>query len=318
MPSKFQPQLSLHLINLAPEGHTAGWGHLLALARACDAAGIDRVNVSDHVVFGEELEEYAKPEVGGREGGKQPTGPDGHWLEPMTTLAVIAGQTSRVRLGTQILLAALRRPVILAKSAATLDVLSSGRLDLGVGVGWQKAEYEAAGLPFERRGKLLDHTLEVCKTLWTETRASFSSPDLTFDGIHQMPKPLQPGGVPIWVSGTIRDTTVRRLARYGERWIPWGKDDGDMTESLPRMKEALEKAGGNPDALQASGPLPAVWTPDRQLDIARTMDRIPGRTAAGQTDFTVPFYEPDVSKAEGRLREIVDAFRSVTGREPNA
>ena len=153
MPSKFQPQLSLHLINLAPEGHTAGWGHLLALARACDAAGIDRVNVSDHVVFGEELEEYAKPEVGGREGGKQPTGPDGHWLEPMTTLAVIAGQTSRVRLGTQILLAALRRPVILAKSAATLDVLSGGRLDLGVGVGWQKAEYEAAGLPFERAGQ---------------------------------------------------------------------------------------------------------------------------------------------------------------------
>ena len=166
MTSKFKPQLSLHLINLAPEGHTAGWGHLLALARACDAAGIDRVNVSDHVVFGEALEEYAKPEVGGREGGKQPTGPDGHWLEPLTTLAVIAGQTSRVRLGTQILLAALRRPVILAKSAATLDVLSGGRLDLGVGVGWQKAEYEAAGLAFERRGKLLDHTLEVVQTLW--------------------------------------------------------------------------------------------------------------------------------------------------------
>ena len=133
-----------------------------------------------------------------------------------------------------------------------------------------------------------------------------------------MPKPLQAGGVPIWVSGTIRDTTVRRLARYGERWIPWGKDDGDMTESLPRMKDALAKAGGDPDALQASGPLPAVWTPDRHLDIARTMERVQERTVAGQTDFTVPFYEPDVSKAEGMLREIVDAFRGATGREPNA
>ena len=313
MTSKFKPQLSLHLINLAPEGHTAGWGHLLALARACDAAGIDRVNVSDHVVFGEALEEYAKPEVGGREGGKQPTGPDGHWLEPLTTLAVIAGQTSRVRLGTQILLAALRRPVILAKSAATLDVLSGGRLDLGVGVGWQKAEYEAAGLPFERRGKLLDHTLEVVQTLWREQRASFASPELTFDGIHQMPKPLQDGGVPIWISGTIRDTTVRRLVQFGTRWIPWGKDDGDMTVSLPLMRDAIAKAGGNPDALQASGPLPAVWDANRQLDLARTMDRVPERVAAGQTDFTVPFYEPDVSKAEARLREIVEAFRGVTG-----
>jgi probable F420-dependent oxidoreductase len=314
MTSKFEPQLSLHLINLAPETHTGGWEHLLALARACDVAGIDRVNVSDHVVFGEELDEYAKPEVGGREGGKQPTGPDGHWLEPMTTLAVIAGQTKRVRLGTQILLAALRRPVILAKSAATLDVLSGGRLDLGVGVGWQKAEYEAAGLPFERRGKLLDHTLEVVQTLWRERRASFSSPDLTFDGIHQMPKPLQDGGVPIWISGTIRDTTVRRLVQFGTRWIPWGKDDGDMTASLPLMKEAIAKAGGNPDALQASGPLPAVWGEDRQMDVARSMDLVPARVAAGQTDFMLPFYEPDVSKAEGRLREIVAAFRSATGR----
>jgi probable F420-dependent oxidoreductase len=313
MSSKFKPQLSLHLINLAPEGHTAGWGHLLALARACDAAGIDRVNVSDHVVFGEALEEYAKPEVGGREGGKQPTGPDGHWLEPLTTLAVIAGQTSRVRLGTQILLAALRRPVILAKSAATLDVLSGGRLDLGVGVGWQKAEYEAAGLPFERRGKLLDHTLEVVQTLWREQRASYASPELTFDGIHQMPKPLQDGGVPIWISGTIRDTTVRRLVQFGTRWIPWGKDDGDMTVSLPMMREAIAKAGGNPDALQASGPLPAVWDANRQLDLARTMEKVPARLAAGQTDFTVPFYEPDVSKAEARLREIVEAFHGVTG-----
>jgi probable F420-dependent oxidoreductase len=313
MSSKFKPQLSLHLINLAPEGHTAGWGHLLALARACDAAGIDRVNVSDHVVFGEALEEYAKPEVGGREGGKQPTGPDGHWLEPLTTLAVIAGQTTRVRLGTQILLAALRRPVILAKSAATLDVLSGGRLDLGVGVGWQKAEYEAAGLPFERRGKLLDHTLEVVQTLWREQRASYASPELTFDGIHQMPKPLQDGGVPIWISGTIRDTTVRRLVQFGTRWIPWGKDDGDMTASLPLMREAIAKAGGNPDTLQASGPLPAVWDANRQLDLPRTMEKVPARLAAGQTDFTVPFYEPDVTKAEARLRAIVEAFHGVTG-----
>ena len=130
--TKFTPQISIHILNFAPEGHAAGWQHLFDLAKAADRAGIDRVMVSDHVVYGEELEEYSKPEVGGRAGGKQPTGPDGHWLEPMTTLSVLAGMTTRVRLGTQILLAALRRPVILAKSAATLDVLSNGRLDLGI------------------------------------------------------------------------------------------------------------------------------------------------------------------------------------------
>lgn len=314
MASKFRPQLSVHLLNFAPEGHAAGWGHLLAFARACDAAGIDRVMVSDHVVYGEALDEYAKAEVGGREGGKQPTGPDGHWLEPFTTLAVIAGQTTRVRLGTQILLAALRRPVILAKSASTLDQLSGGRLDLGVGVGWQKAEYDAAGLSFERRGRLLDHTMEVCQTLWRETRAQYSSPELTFDAIHQMPKPLQPGGVPFWISGTIRDTTVRRLVRFGQRWIPWGKDDGDMADSIPKMKEAVAKAGGNPDELQASGPLPAVWGANG-LDLPRTMERVPARLAAGQTDFAVPFMPgPDEAANVAKLAEIVLAFDQVTGR----
>src|SRR5207249_1852570 len=82
------------------------------------------------------------------EGRRQPTGPDGHWLEPLTVLTAVAAQTTRVRLGTYILLAALRRPVILAKQLATLDVISRGRVDLGVGIGWQREEYEAAGLDF--------------------------------------------------------------------------------------------------------------------------------------------------------------------------
>lgn len=314
MGSKFRPQLSVHLLNFAPEGHSAGWEHLLAFARAADVAGIDRVMCSEHVVYGEALEEYSKPEVGGREGGKQPTGPDGHWLDPLVTLSVIAGQTKRVRLGTQILLAALRRPVILAKTAATLDVLSGGRLDLGVGVGWQKAEYDAAGLAFEKRGKLLDHSLDVCRTLWTETRASFSSPELSFENIHQMPKPVNPGGVAVWISGTIRNTTVRRLVRYGQRWIPWGKDDGDMSELIPKMKDAIAKAGGDPDTLQASGPLPAVWGANG-LDLAATMDRVPARLAAGQTNFAVPFLPgPDEAANTAKLREIVEAFDKVSGR----
>jgi len=142
------------------------WQHLFDAARIADQAGIDRVVVSDHVIMGEHLEEYGRPEIGGQAGGKQPTGPDGPWLEPLTVLSVIAGMTSRVRLGTNILVAALRTPTVLAKTLATLDVLSGGRLDLGVGVGWQREEYEACGLSFERRGRLLEHTLEVCQTLW--------------------------------------------------------------------------------------------------------------------------------------------------------
>lgn len=288
---------------------------MFALARAADAAGVDRLVASDHVVFGERLEEYGKAENGGQEGGKQPTGPDGHWLEPLTVLSVVAGMTSKIRLRTHILLAALRRPVVLAKSTATLDVLSGGRLDLGVGVGWQREEYDAAGLRFEGRGRLLDHTLEVCQTLWREKRAAYRSPELHFEAIHQMPKPLHPGGVPIWVSGTIRGTTVSRLARFGARWIPWGPDAANLKDSIPRIKEALAKADGDADGLQVVGYLPIVNGTNGGVDIGRTMERLPALVEIGVTDFVTNLPLPsDQGAAEEKLRPVVSAFRAAVGR----
>src|SRR5262249_19713475 len=111
------PRITISLTNFAAHD-PGGWDHLLDRARAADDAGVDRLVVSAHVVYGENLEAYGRPELGGTAGGRQPTGPDGHWLEPLTLLSVIAGLTSRVRLGTAVLLAALRRPVVLAKTAA--------------------------------------------------------------------------------------------------------------------------------------------------------------------------------------------------------
>src|SRR3954454_6322216 len=147
------PQLSLALVNWTGRV-PQDWHYLVDRAQAAEDAGIDRVVVSDHVVFGEDLDAYGRPELGGIAGGRQPTGPDGCWLEPLTSLAVIAGATTRVRLCTGVLLAALRRPAVLAEMAGTLRVLSGGRLDLGVGIGWQREEYEAAGLDYGRRGRL--------------------------------------------------------------------------------------------------------------------------------------------------------------------
>ena len=214
------PQLSMPLRTFTPED-PGGWQHLIDIARAADEAGLDRLVVSDHVAFGQDLEVYGDPARGGIRGGRQPTSPDGHWLDPLITIAHLTAVTARVRFGTNILLAALRRPVVLAKMAATIDVLSGGRLDLGGGVGWQREEYEAAGLSYERRGRLLDHTIEVCQTLWRDRVASHDGEGLKFTRIHQMPKPLQPGSVPIWVSGTVNPRAMQRLARFGTGWIPW-------------------------------------------------------------------------------------------------
>jgi probable F420-dependent oxidoreductase len=307
------PQLSIALRTYAAEV-PGTWEPVLDQARAADAAGVDRVLVSDHVVFGEHMEAYGRPESGGVEGGKQPTGPDGHWLEAMTTLAVVCGMTSRVRLGTNILIAALRRPVVLAKSAATLDVLSGGRLDLGVGIGWQGEEYEAAGLDFATRGRQLDLTLEVCQTLWREERAKVELPGLAFEAIHMMPKPLQPGGVPIWVSGRLNERVARRLARFGRGWIPWGEDADDLVGSIPRMREAVAAAGGDGAAIQVAGILPAVRREDRAIDLDATMARVLPLVEAGVTDFRAHLPVPkEYDAAVEYLRDIAEAVHGATG-----
>jgi probable F420-dependent oxidoreductase len=308
------PQLSVMLINFSASD-PGSWQPLLEGARAADQAGVDRLAVSDHVVFGENLEAYGDSTVGGIAGGKQPTGPDGMWLEPLTLLSVVAGVTTNVRLATGILQAALRRPAVLAKATATLDVLSGGRLDLGVGVGWQREEYDAAGLSFEGRGRLLNETLAVCQALWRQERASFDGDALHFEGIHSMPKPLQAGGVPLWVSGTLNDRVIDRLVRFGDGWIPWGPDAKDPVAGIARLREALAQAGRDSSGFQVQGRLPVVKGPDGAMDLARTMAGVPALAEAGVTDFRAPVsitLKPSVTT--DYMAEMVAAFRKAVGR----
>ena len=311
------PALSLHLRNFSVS-EPEGWRHLLQRAQIADAAGIDRLAVSDHVVFGDDLDAYGNPATGGVAGGRQPTGPDGHWLEPLTVLATIAGLTCHSRLATSILIAPLRRPVVLAKTCATLDVLSGGRLDLGVGVGWQRAEYEAAGLPFDGRGALLDTTLEVCRALWTDPVAAVHRPDLDFEGIHSMPKPLQPGGVPVWVSGRARRSVIDRIVRFGSGWIPWGDDATEPGPGIAAIRAALNSAGRDGDQLQVAGTLPVRTGADGTIDLDATMAGVAPLIELGITDFRANVSVPDdPSEAAAFLAALVAAFRIAVGRDPH-
>jgi len=307
------PRLATNLPSFAAEAPPS-WDFLLARAEAADRAGIDRVLVSDHVVFGENLDAYGDPAKGGTVGGRQPTGPDGHWLEPLTVLTAVAARTTRVRLGTNILLAALRRPVTLQKTLATLDVLSGGRVDLGVGVGWQAEEYEAAGLSYERRGRLLDHTLAVVQTLWRNPTASYEDGLLRFERIHSMPKPAQDGGVPIWVSGTANPVVARRLARFGSGWIPWGPAAADIVSGVVEMRALVEAAGGTLDGVSVVANLSPRKGADGAVDHAATMAPVPDLVAAGVTDFNLPFRITDEAAAFDTMAGAVSAFRAAAGR----
>lgn len=306
------PALSLSLPTFRQE--PGSWQVMMDRALAADDAGIDRVTVSDHVVMGENLDAYGRPEVGGISGGVQPTGPDGQWLEPLTTLSVIAGATKRVRLGTNVLLAALRRPIVLAKATATLDVLSGGRLDLGVGVGWQREEYEASGLSFAERGRLLDHTLEVLQGAWRDSPTSHDSERLTFNRVYVHPQPLRPEGVPVWVSGTISPRSLQRIARFGSAWIPWGDDIKNPTVGLTRIRQALEEAGRSAEGFRVQGRLRVGVDGRGNLDLGKAMKGVGEATAAGITDFAVWIDLPDGrAEATDMLGQVVTAFRAEAG-----
>ncbi len=309
------PTISIHLRNFAPDAPPS-WEPLLVRARAADAAGIDRVVVSDHVAFGDHLDAYSDPARGGSAGATQPTGPDGHWLEPITVLSMVAGMTRHVRLQTAVLLAALRRPAVLAKQLATLDVLSGGRVDAGVGVGWQREEYEACGLDYGRRGAILDDTLATLTALWVEPVASIDNETVRFEGIHAMPKPLRSDGVPIWVSGTLHQRVIDRIVRFGSGWIPWGADARDPVAGLDRLRPAFERAGRTMESFGVAGSLPIVRDAGGSIDLAATMDGVPPLVAGGVTDFSARVDIPaDHDAAVERLSTVVEAFRSAVGRD---
>lgn len=285
-----RPQLSLLIRNFSADD-PGDWSGLIDTAVAAERAGVDRLVVVDHVAFGEDLEDYGRPELGGTTGGRQPTGPDGHWLEPLTVLTYLAARTTRIRLATGILQAALRRPVVLAKTVATLDVLCGGRVDLGVGVGWQRAEYDAAGLDFGARGRLLDETLDLCRSLWSEPVVELPG----IGAVHQMPEPVQPGGVPIWVGGrSTNPRCVERIVRFGSGWIPWGDDAADPRPGVARIREALVEGGRDDDRLQVTTALT-----DDPAEVAALVD-------AGVTDFRIR--ARDLSEAS--LTRIVADFHA--------
>jgi len=302
-----RPTLTVGLANYGSTYAPDAWHHFVDLARAAEDAGVDRIVVVDHVVMGPHTENYAW--------GRFPVPPEAPWFEPLILLGAIAAVTERVRLATGILIAPLRPAALLAKQAATLDVLSRGRLDLGVGTGWQREEYDASGLDFEQRGRLLSDTLEACKALWRDLPAAVDTPTLTFHDIYCAPQPLQPVGVPLWIGGALHRRNLERMVRWGDAWIPiMGASLDDIADGKRRIEAAWQDAGRDPAVLQVQAPL-RMERGDHGPDLARSMASVPDLLAAGATDVhvTLRAFNADVADAPAILTEIVRRFGDEVG-----
>ena len=275
------------------------WSALLDVARAADQIGVDRLVVTDHVVLGRDLDAYSW--------GRFPTASDGPWLEPLAVLTAMAGVTARVRLSTGIVIAPLRPAPVLAKTVATLDVLSGGRVDLGVGVGWQRAEYAAEGLDFAARGRMLDDTIGACRALWSQQPASYSSPTVAFDDVWCMPQPAQ-DRLPVWFSGTLNTRNLTRIVDLGDGWIPiMGATLDDIRSGVDRLRAATSR----PVDVQA--PVRPVRGTDGAIDLAATFAAVPELVAAGVTNIyiNVASLTGSAAAAPGMLERTVVAFGEV-------
>jgi probable F420-dependent oxidoreductase len=297
-----RPTLSVNLPTFG-DALDRDWRRLVELAVAADEAGVDRVVVPEHVVLGEHTDAYPW--------GTFASAPDAPWLDPLVALSAIAGVTTRVRLATGILIAPMRPAVVLAKSVATLDVLSAGRVDLGIGTGWQREELEAAGASFESRGQVLTDTVAACRALWTQLPASFESPSISFADIYCAPHPVQ-RPLPVWFAGSLHGRNLRRIVDLGDGWIPiMGSSSADVAAGVEQLRRAFAASGRDVAALQVRAAASVVRN-DGLADLAATMAAVPSLVAAGATDIGVNLraLAPDLGDPAAAFERIVEAFRT--------
>jgi probable F420-dependent oxidoreductase len=288
-------------------GDFAGIAKLAALA---DGKGVDRLDLPDHLLMSENLEAYPYAHV-------PPAANRAYFYEPLTMLAALAAVTTRMRLASGILIAPLRSAAFLAKQAATLDLIANGRLDLGIGVGWQKEEYDASGVPWEGRFGFMDEQVRACKELWRNAPASFEGKRIRFDRLCALPFPVQSGGIPIWFGLAPTERNFARIAELGEGWMasPIEDDPVKFGACVRSLRDAFAARGRDPAGLKAQAKPRVVKKPDGRPDIDATLAQFAAFAAAGATSLymAVHYLCPDVEDYEAVLDRLIAARDAVGG-----
>lgn len=233
---------------------------VVEVARRAEAMGVESVWTFEHVVV--PLDYHSRYPY--HPGGKMPaTPPETPFLDPFLTLAWIGAGTERLRLGTGVAILPQANPLYFAKQAATLDVLSGGRVVLGVGAGWLREEYQALGVPFEDRGARFDDYLAAIKQVWSGEVVDHHSEFLDWSGFKSYPLPLQRPHPPVVIGGDS-DAALRRVVAHGDGWFAPGGGLQRLRPRLQRLRALAEAAGRDPADIEVS----VLWNFAREGAIA--------------------------------------------------
>ena len=269
-------------------------GAAAQFARSAEDAGFDSIWVPEHVVLPSAYESPYPFDAS----GKLPAPCDVAIPDPLIWLAYVAASTTRLRLATGILILPQRNPVVLAKELATLDHLSGGRVDLGVGVGWLREEFNAIGVPWAGRGKRADEYLEAMQALWGDGAADFDGEFVRFSGVHCNPKPVT-GSVRFHIGGGS-EASARRAGRLGDGFVPF-EFAPEVPALIDVMRREAERCGRDPDGFEITTGLPDV----AESELPATLDRL---EAAGVTRVlvqSIPFFGPDQDQ---RIEDFGERF----------
>src|SRR6476646_330377 len=212
-------RLGLHALGI---GTGAKRAVIDAVAGAAERAGFATLWAGEHVVMVDE----SASRYPYSDDGRIAVPAEADWLDPMIALSFAAAATSTIRIATGVLLLPEHNPVLVAKQAATLDALSGGRLTLGIGIGWSREEFDALGVPFERRAARTREYVDAMRTVWRDDVASFHGDFVHFDAVRVNPKPLRESRIPVVLGGNS-DAALRRVALWGDGWYGFNLDGVD-------------------------------------------------------------------------------------------
>jgi probable F420-dependent oxidoreductase len=303
---------------LPVSGRAASRETLMGAAREAEALGYDSVWSADRIIIPWKISTvypYSKEAT-------FIVPPDRPFFDPLTCLAFLAGCTEKITLGMSVMVLPYRHPLYWAKIATTIDQLSTGRLIMGVGVGWMEEEFAALSAPFKERGKVSDEQLQMLETLWRDEHVSFKGQYYQFDDIAFHPKPYRKPRIPIWIGGEGR-IAQRRAAHYGDAWFPYFVriTPAALAAAFENVKKEARAAGRDPDQMTLACCLPieltavAVAQEEDYLrgSIAQVTDALRKFIAVGVThiglQFMVPHYPERREQIERFAKQALPALR---------